>query len=301
MTCIAILWSIACVFAANHVAARFAFNDGVNVLSAVIARSSFATIAILLLILWQFRSLAPVVLAPQTRRRALGVGLLILAQSLCLYSAVARLPVALALLIFQLFPLIFVLFNRLINQVPIPKNTVMVFPLTLSGLALVLNPAGGLEALSGIKGSTSAVWGVVFAISAALLFGLVLALSERWLHQIDGRVRSLYSMAVVGASGLIVALAGSLGDIQILQMTLPQSQSGWFGLVGLSIFYGSAFIVLWGLMPRLQLQKYAAVMNFEPVAALVLGWLILGQSLQSSQILGAALVICGLVLLSIKK
>lgn len=42
-------------------------------------------------------------------------------------------------------------------------------------------------------------------------------------------------------------------------------------------------------------------MNFEPIASLILAWLILGQTIAPLQMVGAALVIGAIVALSVAK
>ena len=54
-------------------------------------------------------------------------------------------------------------------------------------------------------------------------------------------------------------------------------------------------------MPRLNIARNAPVMNMEPVAGMLLGWLILGQMLGPLQILGGFIVVGGIVLLAYRK
>ena len=98
------------------------------------------------------------------------------------------------------------------------------------------------------------------------------------------------SAAIAGASG---ALPGALDT--------PASAGGWFALVMLMVLYGTGFITLFIFIPRLDMPRNAPVMNIEPLATLVMGWLILGQMLAGIQILGGAVVIAGIVLLTYRR
>src|SRR4051812_34024011 len=89
------LLTVAAMFGANHVAARFAFDDGVDVATAVAVRS-LTTAAVVAAIVR--RAGVPLALEPRARRVMPLIGLLVAVQSLALYSAVARIPVGLALL-----------------------------------------------------------------------------------------------------------------------------------------------------------------------------------------------------------
>ena len=95
-TAFATLLLIALMMGANHIAARIAFNNGVDVATAVVVRSVITALVIALILALQ-RVRVPVRFSPRHKRMLPLIGLLIGVQSLCLYSAVARLPVALAL------------------------------------------------------------------------------------------------------------------------------------------------------------------------------------------------------------
>jgi len=52
------------------------------------------------------------------------------------------------------------------------------------------------------------------------------------------------------------------------------------------VFYGTAITALFVLQRRLSAGTDIAALNFEPIAVLVPGWAILGQSLSPTQIAG---------------
>ena len=62
------------------------------------------------------------------------------------------------------------------------------------------------------------------------------------------------------------------------------------GLAALTILYGTAFTIMFTILPRLGVVGNSAIMNVEPVFALVLAWLILDQVIAPVQIGGALLV-----------
>ena len=90
----ATLLLIALMMGANHVAARFAFNHGADVATAVACRSAVTAAVVAALLAWQR---VPWRFTARHRRALPAIAGLVAVQSLCLYSAVARLPVALAL------------------------------------------------------------------------------------------------------------------------------------------------------------------------------------------------------------
>ncbi len=288
-TAIGILLILSVVFGCNHIAARFAFDNGANVVLAVLLRSIGTAIVMLALI--RFAQL-PFNLTRTTLLRAIIIGSLVAIQSFCLYIAVAKIPVALALLFFNLFSLFYCLLNWAINKVRPTKQTLAIFPVVLLGLALTLNPLGwGAEKPPSTLETNLLLTGIFYALCAALNFGLVLALTERWMIGVDGRVRTLISMSVVGALALVVA---SFGFIK-----LPNNSTGWFGIVGLTLAYGTAFTCLFALMPRLNMPSNSVAMNFEPIATILLAWAFLDQKLLLIQLIGALIVVGAIVAIGI--
>jgi drug/metabolite transporter (DMT)-like permease len=284
-TAIAVLLGLSVIFAANHIAARFAFDNGANVVSAVLVRSIGTAAGMFALI--QFAKLSWN-LPAFTLKRAIVVGVLVAIQSFCLYSAVAKIPVALALLVFNLFSLCYTLLNWAINHVRPTNRVLAIFPIVLIGLGLALNPFawGAAQSPSAIEDSTLII-GVTYAFAAALSFALVLTYTERWMGGVDGRIRTLISMLVVGVLAFFVVLLG--------HARFPDNAVGWAGLVGLTLAYGTAFGCLFTLMPRFNMQSNSAVMNFEPIASLLLAWSLLGQKLLPIQVLGSVLVVGAIV------
>jgi drug/metabolite transporter (DMT)-like permease len=112
-TAFATLLLIAFMMGANHVAARIAFNHGVDVATAVVFRSTVTALAIVVLLAIQG---VRVSFTARHKRMLPLIGFLIGIQSLCLYSAVARLPVALALLAFNTYPIWTALWARVVYR-----------------------------------------------------------------------------------------------------------------------------------------------------------------------------------------
>jgi len=286
---IAILVVIATTFALNHVAARVAFDHGTSVVTGVVFRSGGTALALFALLL-AFR--IPVRLPGLTARRALLIGILIAAQSYCLYAAVARLPVALALLTFNIYPMVYTIISWVTGVERASMRALATMILALFGLTLALDILHAGAAFADRWAEIGI--GVAFATAAALIFGMVLFLNARWLHGVDGRLRSLLTMT----SCAVVALFGAVATGAL---ALPQDSNGWLGLMLLTLFYGSAITSLFVVQPHMRATSDMAVLNFEPVALVFLGWAILDQALGPIQIIGAFVVVGAIVMLGMRK
>ena len=287
----ATLLLIALMMGANHVAARLAFDDGVSVATAVVFRSGVTALVVgLILLLYR----VPVRLQARHRKALPAIGLLVGVQSLCLYASVARLPVALALLAFNTYPLWTALWARVVyRQRPQPR-VLRAMPVMLVGLALALDVFGAASGL-GASGHWSQIGvGVSFALAAAATFGLALVITQHETVELDGRLRTATTMTIVGIMALIACtFQGGLA--------LPQTSVGWGGLFGLTLLYGTAFTIMFTVLPKLGVVGNSAIMNIEPIFALVLAWAILGQTIAAVQVAGGLLVVATVMWLGLRK
>ena len=290
-TAFAALLLVALMMGANHVAARLAFNNGVDVATAVAFRSVITALAVSALI---FIQKVPVAFTARHQRMLPAIGLLIGVQSLCLYSSVARLPVALALLAFNTYPLWTAFWAWSIYRKRPERAVLMAMPVILLGLALALDVLGAASGL-GAAGQWGRIGvGVAFALMAGATFGAALVLTQHEAGDLDGRVRTATTMGLAGAIALAgVAVQGGFH--------LPQAATGWWGLAALTFLYGTAFTIMFTLLPRLGVVGNSAIMNVEPVFALVLAWLVLGQTIAPVQIAGALLVVGAVMVLGLRK
>ena len=290
-TAFATLLLIAFMMGANHVAARLAFNNGVDVVTAVSFRSVL-TAVVVGLILWQQK--VQIQIESSHKKYMLIIGGLIAVQSVCLYSSVARLPVALALLAFNTYPLSTAFWARVLYKHQAEKAVLWSMPILLAGLALALDVLGAASGLGAAEHWSQIGAGVAFALAASATFGLALVYTQHETTGLDGRVRTFSSMSIVGI--LAVAAAMSQGGFH-----LPQAPAGWWGLGMLSFLYGTAFTILFTVLPKLGVVGNSAIMNVEPVFALVLAWALLGQSIAVVQVVGALVVVATVMWLGLRK
>ena len=290
ITAFATLLLIALLMGANHVAARIAFDHGVDVTTAVAVRSFVTALVVGSLIVVQR---VPIAMTTRQRRYLAAIGAIVGVQSMCLYSAVARLPVALALLAFNTYPLWTALWARVFYAHRPERRVVLAMPVMLVGLALALDVLGAASGVGATLQWQRIGAGVAFALAAAATFGMALVLTQHEAGTLDGRVRTTGTMAIVAV--LALAGIGLEGGFH-----WPYASAGWWGLALLTLLYGTGITILFTVLPRLGVVGNSAIMNVEPVFALVLAWAILGQSIAPSQVAGALLVVATVVWLGLR-
>lgn len=270
---------IATVFGSNHIAARFAFDHGANVTAAVSVRSAGTALFVLALLL---AARVPLRVGPGARGPALAAGLLLSVQSYCIYSSVARIPVALALLAFNTHPMALSLLSWATGGERPARRVLVAMPVALAGLALALDVAGRAGDVAGRWAEIGA--GVLWATGASLSFAAAMLISTRRLGAMDGRLRSLLTMAVVAV--VVTAAGAATGDFR-----WPADATGWAGLAALTACYGTAITSLFVVLPKLGAVNNMAILNFEPIAVLAIAWVALDQAVAPTQVLGAFIVI----------
>jgi len=285
---IGILIVAATLFAGNHIAARFAFDNGTGLLLAVLARGGAALLLMLSIAL--IRKASFKIPSSLVKWQMLLV-LLIAAQSVCLYSAITRVPVAVALLLVNTWPIIFIVCSWIMGKRKVNLITLIILGVILLGLSLVLNVNADVSLMEN--------WttGVALGILSAFLLASAMWITQYQLSELQGSVRSSYTMLGVV---ILMTLLGASGFFPN-GLSLPQNQQGWLGLMMLAVLYGIAVTLLFVLTAKLDMARNSPILNFEPVASLFLGYLFLGQFLNHMQLIGGGIVILGIVAIGLHR
>jgi drug/metabolite transporter (DMT)-like permease len=122
----------------------------------------------------------------------------------------------------------------------------------------------------------------------------MLLLTRAALPTADPRDVSWYTM--VGSSAVFAALLAAQGEIH-----LPAAAAGWGALVWASVAAAIALIAMFASARRIGPFRTALIMNAEPIAVIVLSWLVLDETLNPVQWLGAAIMIASLVWFQLRR
>jgi drug/metabolite transporter (DMT)-like permease len=279
-TAIVILLGVASAFASNHLCARIAFDHGASVATGVSVRATFTALFLFFMMRLQGVRIA---IPRELRGATLVAGMLIATQSYTLYSAVAIIPPALALLVFQTSPMLYVLLTWALGKEAPRWSALPPMMLALVGLTLALN----------VRTAEHMAAGVAWAFASGLSMTVVYYLNANALKLLDGRLRTFAMTAVTAV--LVIVLAGAAGA-----QALPRDGAGWTGVALLAVFYCIAMMLLFYVLPRVPATSTAAL-NFEPIALLVLTWLLLDHTLSPLQIVGAFLTVGAIAWLGVKR
>lgn len=284
---LAMLMLVATMLAGNVVAARVAMDYGTDLATLVAVRCALAALVASLMVL---HLRIPTRLREGHWRALPVVCVLVGLQSLCLYAAVQRMPVALAVLIFNTHPLWSVAIDAMLYRRAPTHAVVFAMPVILFGLALALEVPMGASAPAAWDSTAT---GAALALMAAVSFAAMLVLSQHEVADLDGRYRTAITMGVVGslAAGTCLAQGGP---------QWPGAATGWWALAAVSLLYGLAFTILVTVLPRIGVTSNSPLLSVEPVAALLLAWLLLEQQISALQMLGIAVVMSAVLMLCMR-
>ncbi len=153
--------------------------------------------------------------------------------------------------------------------------------------ALVLAFIGLAFALDVIGLSLNPI-GIAMATAAAVLFATMLVLMNRLIRGQDSRPVSFYMLC----SGALVYI---VMDLIAGEFHLPEGSTGWTVFLSIGVFYSFAIIGMFVAVSRIGAVKAGLLMNFEPLASLIIGVVFLGQILTPWQFFGVALVLVAIV------
>ena len=265
----------AVAFALSNTSASLAFHGGSNPLTLAATRFVLPT---LVLVVWLRLQGVMLWLPKRDGWIAVALGAITAAYTWALLSAIGAIPLAIAILIFFLFPLIATIILGVCGWEKLGWQTIAAVVLAFFGLALALDPrAGNLD-----------IGGMALAFGGALGLGTVIAVSSRVFRAGDSRPVTLY-MAAVSAVMLVIICAVQ-GDF-----VFPVTGFGWIGFIGAAALYAFAMIAFYIAVSMIGPTRSSLLCYVEPVIAAGLGVILLSEALTFIQIAGIALVIVSLV------
>lgn len=266
--------ALATAFATGTVLARLAFDDGVSIFTLNLCRTGGAALTTAMFLVRRRR--IPT-LPAAIGGMAAGLGLLITVYTFCLFRAVQIMPVPLAIVAFYTWPLMVGVGSWLAGTERLSWQWPVAALGALVGLVLALD---AVDAVPNLLGTS-------LALVAAALWSVVMMVNRTLVRGGDSQPVTLWMM---GAS-CALNIAGCLID----GFAWPHSTVGWVGLIGTALLYCFASVGVFIASSINGPVRTALILNFEPIANLMVSAVVLGEVLRPLQILGAAIVVGSLI------
>ena len=203
------------------------------------------------------------------------------------FAAVSRIPIGVAMLLEFTAPVLVALWVRFVRRVVLPARMWVGTALALVGLAMVAQVWEGLR-LDAL--------GLLFGVGAALCAAAYFLIGERGVSTLPALGLVTWGL-VVGAVATSVmsppwALPGDVmaGDAAFGELVVPV----WTLLVTCAVVSTAmAYLLSISAMRHLPANVVSVIALCEPIVAITLAWLFLGQALTLVQVIGAAVLLAG--------
>jgi len=271
----------ATTFALSDVFSKVALTAGMDPLSLATFRGAFSVVV---MVGWLWLQPPPVPYTARQRWIALGVGVLFAGVVFGLFKAFELATVPVAILSYFIYPLLTGIIGALIGVDKLGWRGAAAALVAFFGLALIVGAQPGAVALSGIA----------FALGAGCLRTAVLLISRAALAGADSRLLSWYSQLSSTAIFVAVSLA-------TWNWHAPQTGTGWFALMVVSITVTIAVLTLFISINRIGPFRSALIMNLEPLIATIISAPLLGEYMTAWQVLGGAIMLGALVAFQLRR
>jgi drug/metabolite transporter (DMT)-like permease len=271
----------ATTFALSDVFSKVALTAGMDPLSLATFRGAFSVVV---MVGWLWLQPPPVPYTVRQRWIALGVGVLFAGVVFGLFKAFELATVPVAILSYFIYPLLTGIIGALIGVDKLGWRGAAAALVAFFGLALIVGAQPGAVALSGIA----------FALGAGCLRTAVLLISRAALAGADSRLLSWYSQLSSTAIFVAVSLA-------TWNWHAPQTGTGWFALMVVSITVTIAVLTLFISINRIGPFRSALIMNLEPLIATIISAPLLGEYMTAWQVLGGAIMLGALVAFQLRR
>ena len=257
-------------FATIGLFARAAAASGASALSVLALR--FLLAGALLVLVMRHRQL------PWPRGRELA-GLVLLGalgytgQSFCFFSALHHLTVGLTVLLLYLHPALVLLASAVLGRQRLTLRKAGLAAASFAGILLTVS-----------ADLTGTPVGLAFGIGAALLYTGYILVGEH----LTPRTGVIPAATVIVLSAAVMFSSAALVE----GVRWPGTTGGWLAVAGIAVFCTAlAIVTFFSGVQRIGAGDAATLSTLEPVVALVLAFVFLGEQLGAVQLAGEVLVI----------
>jgi drug/metabolite transporter (DMT)-like permease len=227
-------------------------------------------------------------------RAALAIAALMgLLLNAAVFTAFERIPIALALMLFYTYPAGVVVVDAALGRETITPTRLLALLLSTTGVVLVLT--GGMEGSGGAPVDPA---GVVLGLVAAAAQVVFITISRNGYRSVPTETATLVVIGISMVGGALLAVAVGQGDSLVapLRSLAPWPAVLFAGVVAAGL---SSLLFLTAIR-RIGGTRTGILMLFEPVTGVILAAFLLQEPLAPGQVVGAALVLAGALVLQVR-
>jgi drug/metabolite transporter (DMT)-like permease len=201
------------------------------------------------------------------------------AQSGSFFGALCCLPASLVELIAYVYPSLVAVGAWLLFRRPVGARRALALAISFGGVALLI---GGVRLQAGLP--------LLLAITSPFLYAAYILAGERLMRGASALTASAFVHTGAGVALFVVLLLSG-------ESALPRNPASWPFLLLLAVVPSMiAISLLLAGLPRIGAPQAALLSTIEPVVTLALAVTLLGDRLSPAQLVGAAAVLLGVVI-----
>ena len=201
-------------------------------------------------------------------------------ESSLFYSALQRGTAAAVALLFYAYPAIVTVLELVMGLARVSARVLVALALSIAGTALIVVTGGDVSITTA---------GILLALGSAMSFALYLLASQRVVTRTDAMVNAAW--VAFGASLSLTVQGAMTGGLR-------DPGSSWWLMLANGVATAAAFSLMFAALGRLGASRTAVVMTLEALSAVVLGALLLGETIGPVQLVGGAAILAAVVLIS---
>ncbi len=201
-------------------------------------------------------------------------------ESLAYFLALKMASAGLVALLLYIYPALVTALSAIFLKEHLTRTKIIALFLALSGTALTLRISSGGSLL-----------GILLGVAAAVDYAIYILLGSRIVRR-SGPLSST-TVIITSTAGVYAGIVAFRGT------TYPTTSTGWIAIIAIALISTVlAFVTFLAGLKRIGPTSTSTLSTFEPIVAVVLAAIVLGETISPLQVLGGALILAAVVLLA---
>lgn len=194
-----------------------------------------------------------------------------------LFQAYRYTTISAATLSYYFVPVIVTVASPLLFHERLTAKQIICFVMSTLGLVLIIGTGGGEE--------TAGITGILFGLGAAVFYAAVILLNK-FIKNVAGIQRTILQMLAAVVTLLPYVAVSSGFNLNLLDGT------GWACLLTVGLFHtGITYCLYFSALKDLTGQEAAILSYIDPLVAVIISVLLLGEPMTLMQLIGGALIL----------
>lgn len=281
-------------FSSKAIMVKLAYVYPVNASTLIALRMLFSIPFFMGLILWVNYKNRSVKINFADIRKLILIGVVTGYGSMWLnFAGLTYVTAGLERVILFLYPTIVVLLNTALHQHKITKYEIVALLLSYAGVFLVVSHDLSMPTAA----ASHTLLGVSLVLGSAVTYAFYLVLSGKIIPRLGASLFTAYTMIVISIASAIHFL---LTENISMAMHLPVQVYGLSFMIALIATVLPSMLLNMGIH-RLGSNKVSLLSSIGPVSTIFLAWVFLGEPVTLLQTVGTALVLLGVLTISLSK